>query len=136
MNRDGQHMNQHNGERLTIVLLWFEQSLYRFFTEILALEGYPTIGVRTAEEALSLCERDGYRCVVLIDNYHVNDQATTFAKTVFARPDLHARVKIVGLAAARWEDLVELDAYIRLPFTVEVFYGPIERLGAELQARK
>lgn len=127
-------MDQHVGERPTILLLWFEQILYRFFTEILALEGYPTIGVRTAEEALSFCEHDGYRCVVLIDNYHANDQATTFAKTVFAWPELHARVKVVGLAAWRWEDLVDLDAYIRLPFTVEEFYDPIERLGAELQA--
>jgi hypothetical protein len=127
-------MDQNSGERPTVLLLWFEQSLYRFFTEILALEGYPTIGVRTAEEALNICERDGYRCVVLIDNYHVNGQATIFAKTVFARPELHARVKVVGLAAWRWEDLLDLDAYIRLPFTVEEFYGPIERLDAELQA--
>lgn len=127
-------MDQHDGERTTILLLWHEQSLYRFFTEILALEGYPTIGVCTAEEALSVCERDSYRCVVLIDNYHVNDQATTFAKTVFARPERHARVNFVGLAAVRREDLVDLDAYIRLPFKPEEFYRPIERLCAELQA--
>lgn len=127
-------MDQRIGTRPKILLLWFESSLYHFFTEILSMEGFASSGVRSAAEALSVCEREGERCVVLIDNYHVNEQAVIFAKTVFAQPELHARVKVVGLAAFRWENLVDLDAYVSLPFTAEEFYGTIERLGAELHA--
>lgn len=74
--------------------------------------------------------------MVLMDNYHVNDEAVIFAKTVFAQPELPARVKVVGLAAFRPEKLVDLDASVRLPFTVDQLLDLIARLGDELQTRE
>lgn len=126
-------MVQRDGRKPRILLLCFEPSLHHMFKEILNLEGYATTDVRTAAEALGICEREGERFLVLMDNYHVNEQAITFAKTVFAQPELHARVKVVGISAYRWEDQVDLDAYVSLPFTVDTLLDPINRLGAELQ---
>lgn len=126
-------MDQHNDRQPKIMLLWFEESLFRFFTEILKLEDYSVISACTAAEALAICEHKDERCVVLIDNYHLNEQAVNFAKTVFARSELHVRVKVVGLATARWERLVDLDGFIQLPFTVDSFLTPIEELCRELR---
>lgn len=126
-------MNQVDLEKPTIVILLFENSLGKMFVEILTLEGYPTEVVRSAEEALSECER-AQTCVVLIDNYHLSQEAQTFSKSLFSRPDLHARVKLVGINMMRCEYLVDLDAFIKMPFKVDEFIEPIARLCTELQA--
>ncbi len=60
-------------------------------------------------------------------------EAQSFAKTVFAWPGLHRRVKVVGLAAFRHEH-IRLDSYIKLPFTVNSLLNTIERVSAELVA--
>jgi hypothetical protein len=72
--------------------------------------------------------------IVLMDNFHVNSEAQTLAKTVFAWPGLHKRVRVVGLAVSRWEQLIRLDVFIPLPIIVAQLLNPVERACAELEA--
>lgn len=127
-------MDQHSDGQPQIILLWFEDSLYRMFTDILALEGYCFVSARTAAEALEMCEAEGEQWIVLMDNFQVSRQAVMFAETVFAQPELHARVKIVGVAVPLVQHLIQHDKFIALPFNLESFLTPIEELFGELRA--
>lgn len=113
-----------------IVILSFEESLLGIFVEVLTLEGYPTSVVHTAAQALDACRRSG-RCVVMMDNYHVSKEALNFARMLFAERGLHARAKVLGAAAMRHENLVDLDGYLALPFTIDQLLIELDRLTTE-----
>jgi DNA-binding NtrC family response regulator len=125
-------MAERNSRQPRILILSFEESILSLLREVLVLEGYSVTAAYTAQKSLNIIDRDSGRFVVLMDNYQVSEQARTFAKTVFARPKLHTRVRVVGLAVQRWEQLIDLDVYIKMPFTVDDLLDPIAQACAEL----
>jgi CheY-like chemotaxis protein len=96
--------------------------------QVLELEGFRVIVVHTAQEALAQNDQHGERYLVLMDNYHNNPHAQYLATTIFATPDLHARVKIVGFAVSHWAGLIPLDEYLPIPFTIDALLESINRL--------
>ena len=92
-------MNNSDDLEAEILFLWFDPSLHRFIPEILARDDIPVTSVRAASDAFELLARDHRRYIVLMDNYHVSEDAYAFARTLFARPDLHRPVRLIGLAA-------------------------------------
>jgi DNA-binding NtrC family response regulator len=119
-----------------LLFLSFEKSLRDMLREVLQAEGYTVKVTHSAKDTLKIVERTSGQYVVVMDNYRESGEARTFAKTVFARPELHARVRVVavGLAVQRWEQLADLDAYVKMPFAVAELLDPIARLCAELEA--
>lgn len=126
-------MEQRNGRSPRILFLSFEPSILRMVSETLSPEGYDVTITHTAEETLAIIERDRGGFIVLTDNYQVNPEAVSLTKTVFARPDLHARVRVIGLAARVNANLIPLDVFVAMPFNVEELLSPIERACAELR---
>jgi hypothetical protein len=125
-------MNNPDDPGPEIIMLWFDPSLHRFIPEILALEDIPVTSVRAASDAFDLLERDHRRYIVLMDNYEVSQEACDFARTLFACPDLHRRVRLIGLAAWRHDESSPLDEYLELPFSFEGLIDVLERAHASL----
>ncbi len=117
-----------------IIVQSFEPSLLSIMRETLELEGYSCRATHTAGETLALVNGDEGTYIVLMDNMHVSQEAQLFARLVFALPDLHRRVKVVGLMARFHQERFKLDCFIALPFRVAQLLDPIERLCAELEA--
>jgi hypothetical protein len=82
--------------------------------------------------AVARLKHDIHPAIILTDNYQVSDEARAFAHTLFARPDLHQRVKLVGIAVQRWEELAPLDEYLRMPFPARDLFELMDRLCATL----
>jgi CheY-like chemotaxis protein len=120
-----------------IMLLWFEPSLLAMLHEVLTLEGYRITVTQSARRALDRLQRRSHPYVVLMDNFQVSDEARTLAQTVFATPELHERVRIVGLAAwVNQHALRELDDFLALPFTFDRMIEVVERACADLRAAR
>jgi hypothetical protein len=71
-----------------------------------------------------------------MDNYQVNWQAREFSTALFARPESHARARLVGVAALvnRHAGQVELDDFLALPFTVDQMLDGVARACAAVLA--
>jgi CheY-like chemotaxis protein len=117
-----------------VMVLWFEPSILRFVHEILTLEGYAVSATQSAQRALDRLARGARRYVVLMDNFQVNDEARKLATDIFATPELHQRVRVIGLAAFSHQGLIPLDAFIAMPFSVEGLVEPIAAACADLRA--
>jgi CheY-like chemotaxis protein len=125
-------MNDQLDPEPIILVLSFDPSIRKLLTEVLTLDGFTVTTAYTAAETLERLEHDAHPAIVLMDNYQVSEQARAFAHTLFARPDLHQRVKLVGLAVQRWEELAPLDEYLRMPFSARDLFELIDRLCATL----
>jgi hypothetical protein len=117
-----------------IMLLWLEPSILAFVHEILTLESYRISATRSARRALDRIQRSSRPYIVLMDNFHHNPEACALASEVFATPELHQRVRVVGVAVQYNAHLIALDAFIAMPFSVDGLLDPIAVACADLRA--
>ncbi|HEV2238650.1 MAG TPA: hypothetical protein VGR57_18475 [Ktedonobacterales bacterium] len=117
-----------------IMLLWFEPSILGLLHDVLRLEGYPITATQSARRAINRIVHTTHPYVVLMDNFHLGHEARALAAKVFATPELHERVRVIGLNAQRSPQLIALDAFIGMPFTVEGLLDPIAAACADLRA--
>lgn len=117
-----------------ILFLSFEPSLRHVVSEFLKLEDYVVTHTHTARAALSIVRHASGAFVVLADNYQVSAEARSFARTLFAQPELHGRVRLIGIGPKYAKGLIDLDVYIAMPFTLETLLDPIAQACAELGA--
>jgi len=103
--------------------------------EVLQLEGYEVLAVRTAGEAFSLLA-DGREqlgtTVVIMDNLQVHDEGQAFLEDIRNKPTLHDHVILICSAiqancdAARQKYGDVLDRYLVMPFTVSSLLAVLE----------
>lgn len=120
-------------DRPSILMLEYEKSIGTFLREILESEGYEVSVTHRASDALAIVEHSRGPYIVLMDNFQVNQGAQILAKTVFAWPGLHRRVRIIGIAIEDAEHVLRLDAFLPLPFHGVDVLTTIDRLCAELR---
>jgi DNA-binding response OmpR family regulator len=130
------------GRQPTHLILGLEPSLDRLISEILGLEGYLTRTTRSSAEALRLLGRMRGRCIVLMDNIHVSEEAHHFLAALRARPRLRRRVQTIGVAAMDYDwvrshtGVDHLDGFIQMPFGVEQLLAPVEALSRTVRSRR
>jgi CheY-like chemotaxis protein len=130
------------GQKPTMLILYLEPSIEHLMWEVLTLDGYPTRTTRSSAEALRFLGSLREICIVLMDNVQVSEQAHLFLAALRAHPQLYRRVRTIGLAAMDYEwvqtraEVGHLDGYIRMPFDIEQFLGPIEALARASQSRE
>jgi CheY-like chemotaxis protein len=117
-----------------IMLVWFDPAILAMLHEVLTLEGYRITATQSARRALDRIQRSSHPYVVLMDNFHLRDEICAFAAEVFATPELHQRVRVIGVAIQYDAHLIALDAFIAMPFSVDGLLDPIAAACADLRA--
>jgi hypothetical protein len=69
-----------------------------------------------------------------MDSFHASPAACALAAEIFATPELHRRVRVIGVAPFPDKDLIPLDAFIGMPFWGDELLDPIAAACAELRA--
>ena len=117
-----------------IMLLWLEPTIMAMLDEVLRLEGYRITATQSARRALDRIQRTTRPYVVLMDNFYHSPEMRAFAAEVFATPELHQRVRIIGLAVQYDAHQIALDAFIAMPFSVDELLDSIAAACADLRA--
>jgi DNA-binding NtrC family response regulator len=116
-----------------ILLLWEDEGICQVVHYAFTLEGYRISATQSARRALDRIARSSRPYVVVMDNFLGNDEARTFAAKIAAAPELHQRVRVVGVGIEPAPHLIALDAFIELPFSVDQLLDPIAAVCTDLQ---
>lgn len=107
---------------MSVVMLYFDDSIKRLMQSLLELEGYTLMGARDPAEAFRLIEANADPCILFTDNFKINPVVRKALKTLQAMSTLRQRVWVIGLdiespISAQFLADGLLDDFLAMPFT-------------------
>lgn len=107
---------------MQILILYLEPSVMKLLEACLMAEGYSVTSTANASEVIRAIEDTSDSYLLMADNFHLSPEAQQAFTTLYDRPDLRNRVKIVGVSAIskgayEWIADNRIDDHLSMPFS-------------------
>lgn len=119
---------------MPVLILHSDESWKHILTEFVSWEGYETRCAATAVEAFTVLDGHAGKFIVLMDNFVVQPQCQEFFEELRHRPDVRARVKVVGISSGVGNERIRreygdvVDAYLDIIFHIRDLYNTLASL--------